>query len=47
MSINSSRFYLYKRSNHIYYIGYHQNDRLRWKSTGATTDQPPVVVHFG
>ncbi|MGB6121535.1 MAG: site-specific integrase, partial [Bacteroidota bacterium] len=37
MSINSSRFYLYKRTNHIYYIGYHENGRLRWKSTGVTT----------
>src|SRR6267143_2178919 len=30
---NSSRFYLYKRTNGIYYIGYFDATHLRWKST--------------
>jgi len=37
MSVSSPRFSLYKRSNRIYYIGYYQNGRRRWKSTGGTT----------
>lgn len=30
---SSSKFYLYKRSNSIYYIGYFDQGHLRWKST--------------
>jgi site-specific recombinase XerD len=30
------KFYLYKRANGIYYIGYLDNGRRRWKSTGST-----------
>lgn len=36
MSVISSRFSLFKRSNQVYYIGYYQDGRRRWKSTGAT-----------
>lgn len=34
---SASKFYLYKRSNGFYYVGYFDEGRLRWKSTGATT----------
>jgi len=37
MSVNPHRFSLYKRSNLIYYVGYYQEGRRKWKSTGATT----------
>ncbi len=37
MSVLSSRFSLYKRTNGIYYIGYYSEGRRRWKSTFATT----------
>jgi len=33
----SSKFYLTKRSNGIYYIGYFDDVRLRWKSTKCST----------
>jgi hypothetical protein len=33
MAYNSPRLYLYKRTSQIYYIGYYDNGRLRWKST--------------
>lgn len=36
MSVISNRFSLYKRSNQIYSIGYYQDGRRKWKSTGAT-----------
>ena len=34
---NSTSFYVYKRSNQIYYIGYYDRGKLRWKSTGVKT----------
>jgi len=37
MPYNSPSFYLYKRPNQIYYIGYYDQGRLRWKSTGHRT----------
>ena len=37
MSVNTPRFCLFKRPNHIYYIAYHANGRRRWKSTSVTT----------
>lgn len=33
---SSSKFYLTKRSNGFYYVGYFDDGRLRWKSTRAT-----------
>lgn len=33
---NLPKFYLFKRNNGIYYVGYFENGRKRWKSTGAT-----------
>jgi integrase len=36
MSVNSNRFSLFKRSNQVYYVGYYQNGRRKWKSTRAT-----------
>ena len=33
---NLPKFYLFKRNNGIYYVGYFDNGRKRWKSTGAT-----------
>lgn len=37
MSGNSPSFYVYKRPNQIYYIGYYDHGKLRWKSTGVRT----------
>jgi integrase len=37
MSTSSPRYSLYKRQNHVYYIGYYHDGRRHWKSTGATT----------
>ncbi len=31
--MSSSRFYLTKRSNQIWYLGWIENGRRRWKST--------------
>jgi site-specific recombinase XerD len=33
---STPKFYLYKRKNGIYYVGYFHGDRLRWKSTRTT-----------
>jgi len=48
MSVNSNRFSLYKRSNQIYSIGYYQDGRRKWKSTGATvkTDALKALTQF-
>ena len=35
----SSKLYLYKRSNGYYYIGYFEQGRKRWKSTGSAQKQ--------
>ena len=35
MAFNGTSFYLYKRSNKIYYIGHYSNGKLKWKSTGC------------
>jgi len=32
-----TKFYLFRRNNGIYYIGYFEEGRRRWKSTGCTT----------
>lgn len=37
MSVNSHRFSLYKRLNGIYYVGYYEQGRRKWKSTGVST----------
>ncbi len=33
---NSSKLYLFKRNNGIYYVGYFHEGKKRWKSTGCT-----------
>lgn len=37
MSTTSNRLSLFKRSNQIYSIGYYQDGRRQWKSTGVST----------
>ena len=46
--MRSTRFYLYKRSNGYWYIGYFDNGRKRWKSTFATlkSDALRALVEF-
>ncbi|MGB2867084.1 MAG: phage integrase SAM-like domain-containing protein, partial [Bacteroidota bacterium] len=36
MSVNPQHLSLYKRSNGVYYIGYYQEGRRKWKTTGYT-----------
>jgi integrase len=40
----STKFFLYKRSNGYWYVGYIEDGRKRWKSTGATLK--PDALHF-
>jgi hypothetical protein len=40
----STKFYLYKRSNGIYYIGYFEGARKRWKTTGVSTKAEALKV---
>jgi hypothetical protein len=42
------KLYLYKRSNGIYFLGYLDNGRKRWKSTKATqrTDILRVLANY-
>jgi len=48
MSVPSNRFFLFKRSNQIFYISYYVAGRRKWKSTGATvkTDALKVLTQF-
>jgi len=41
------KFYLYKRSNGFYYIGYFDNGRLRWKSTNRRLKSEALKVLSG
>jgi integrase/recombinase XerD len=42
--VSKSKIYLTKRTNGYYYIGYDDNGRLRWKSTGEKTK--PEALEF-
>jgi integrase len=42
--MNTSKFYLGKRDNGIYQIGYFVDSRLKWKSTGARTKPEALSV---
>jgi site-specific recombinase XerD len=39
-----SKFYLFRRANGFYYVGYHADGRKRWKSTGCTTKHEALRI---
>jgi hypothetical protein len=47
MSVSSDRYSLYKLSKEIYYIGYYDDGKRKWKSTGTTikTEALKALTH--